>query len=89
MERSKVRSRSDHDVAHLHTLSNVPTKYQLHTPYGFRDTGRKISSRRPSGRVCVVKDNVLKDIFSNLKKNSDQINKLADQRKIIKNACSN
>ena len=35
--RSKVKSRSDHDVLHLHTLANVPTKYQLPTPYGFRD----------------------------------------------------
>ena len=28
---------SYHDVAHLHPLPNVPTKYQLPTPYGFRD----------------------------------------------------
>ena len=27
MARSKVKSRSDHDVAHLHLLTNVPTKY--------------------------------------------------------------
>ena len=33
--RSKVKSRSDHDVAHLHILTNVSTKYQLPTPYGF------------------------------------------------------
>ena len=33
----KVKSRSDHDVAHLHPLTNVYTKYQLPTPYGFRD----------------------------------------------------
>ena len=38
MARSKVESRSDHDIAHLHPLTNVPTKYQLPTPYGFRDT---------------------------------------------------
>ena len=37
---SKVKSRSDHDVAHLHPLTNVPTKYQLPTPYGFRDIAR-------------------------------------------------
>ena len=36
----KVKSRSDHDVAQLHHLTNVPTKYQLPTPYGFRDTAR-------------------------------------------------
>ena len=38
--RSKVKSRSDHDVAHLHPLTNVPTKYQLPTPYGFQDTAQ-------------------------------------------------
>ena len=32
--RSKVKSRSDHDIAHLHPLTNVPSKYQLPTPYG-------------------------------------------------------
>ena len=37
MARSKVISRSDHDVAHLHPLTNIPTKYQLPTPYSFRD----------------------------------------------------
>ena len=39
MARSKVKSRSHHDVLHqiLHILANVPTKYQLPTPYGFRD----------------------------------------------------
>ena len=31
----KVKGRSDHDVAHLQPLTNVPTKYQLPTPYGF------------------------------------------------------
>ena len=35
--RSKVKSRSDHDLAHLHPLTNVPTKHQLPTPYCFRD----------------------------------------------------
>ena len=33
--RSKVISLSDHDIAHLHPLTNIPTKYQLPTPYGF------------------------------------------------------
>ena len=28
-----VNSRSHHDIAHLHPLTNVPTKYQLPTPY--------------------------------------------------------
>ena len=42
--RSKVKSRSHHDIAHLHPLINIPTKYQLSTPYGFCDTARKILS---------------------------------------------
>ena len=33
MARLKVKSRSDHDVAHL--LTNVSTKYQLPTAYSF------------------------------------------------------
>ena len=33
--KSKVKSRSHHDAAHQQPLTNVPTKYQLHTPYGF------------------------------------------------------
>ena len=40
MARSKVKSRSDYDVAQLHPLTNVPTKYQLPTPYSFRDIAR-------------------------------------------------
>ena len=35
--RSKVKSRSHHDVAHLHSLTNIPTKYKLPTPYSFRN----------------------------------------------------
>ena len=38
--RSKVKSRSHHDIAHLHPLTNVPSKYQLPTPHGFRDIAR-------------------------------------------------
>ena len=34
MTKSKVKSRSD-DAAQLHPQTNVPTKYQLPTPYGF------------------------------------------------------
>ena len=33
--RSMVKSRSHHDDPHLHLLMNVPTRYQLPTPYGF------------------------------------------------------
>ena len=38
----KSRSNQGHTMmfAHLQPLTNVPTKYQLPTPYGFRDTAR-------------------------------------------------
>ena len=39
--RSKVKSRSHHDVAYLQPLSNVPTKYQLPALYSFRDIARQ------------------------------------------------
>ena len=38
--RSKVKSRSHHDIAHPHPLTNVPSKQQLPTPYVFRDKAR-------------------------------------------------
>ena len=31
----KIKSRSHHDFEHLQTLTNVPTMYQLSTPYDF------------------------------------------------------
>ena len=34
---NKFKSRSHHDAAHLQPSANVPTKYQLPRPYGFRD----------------------------------------------------
>ena len=37
MTRSKVKSRSHYDGAHLQPPNNVPTKYQLPTPYDFQD----------------------------------------------------
>ena len=37
MTRSKVKSRSHNEVANLRPLTNVPTKFQLHIPYGFPD----------------------------------------------------
>ena len=40
MERSKVKSRSRHDSAYLQPLINVPTKYQIPTPYSIRDIAR-------------------------------------------------
>ena len=38
----KVKSRSHQNVAEQHPLTNVPTKYQLPTPYGFRDIAQTI-----------------------------------------------
>ena len=38
--RSKVKSRSHHDAAHLQPRTNVSTKYQLPTPYSFQDIVR-------------------------------------------------
>ena len=38
--RSKVKSRSHHDIVHLHPLTNVPTKYHLPIPYGLQDIAR-------------------------------------------------
>ena len=35
---NKVKSRSHHDVAHLHPLTNGSSKYQIPTPHSFRDT---------------------------------------------------
>ena len=32
-----VKEISHHDVAHQQPPTNVPTKYQLPTPYGFQD----------------------------------------------------
>ena len=40
--RSNAKSRSHHDVAHLQPLINVPTKYQLPTPYSLGDSPDKI-----------------------------------------------
>ena len=41
--KSKVKSRSHHDVQHLRPPNNVPTKFQLPTLYGFQD----IAQTRP------------------------------------------
>ena len=40
MARSKVKSRLYHDATHLQPPTNVPTKYQIPTPYGLRDIAR-------------------------------------------------
>ena len=52
MARSKVKSRSHDDVAHLHLLTNVPTKYQLPTPDDFRDiAGQDFQTQGHCGKV--------------------------------------
>ena len=51
----KVKSRSHHDTAHLHPLTNIPTKYQLPTPYGFRDIARTRFYRSRSLRQGKIK----------------------------------
>ena len=40
MSRSKIKSLSHHDVAHLQPPTNVPIKYELSTPYSFRGIAR-------------------------------------------------
>ena len=54
MARLKFKSRSHYDVVHQQPLKNVPTKYQLHTPYGFRDMAQtkyhRLRSLRQSQR---------------------------------------
>ena len=60
MARSKVKSRSHHDVLHLHTLANVPTKYQLPKPYGFRDIAQTRFYRSRS--LCKVKSRPHHDV---------------------------
>ena len=55
-----VKSRSRHDAAHPHPLTNVPTKYQLPTPYSFRDTGQtNFSCRRPAHPDTMGENNTL------------------------------
>ena len=51
----KVKSRSHHDAAHLQPLTNVPTKHQLPTPYGFRDIARRRFYRSTSLRQGQIK----------------------------------
>ena len=56
--RSKVKSRSDHDFAYLQSLPNVPTKYQLSTPYGFRDIARTRFYNRQEVKVTTARSKV-------------------------------
>ena len=46
----KVKSSSHHDAAHQQPLTNVPTKHQLPTPYGFQDIAQTIFYRSRSIR---------------------------------------
>ena len=59
MTRSKVKSRSHHDAAHLQPLTNVITKHQLPTRYEFRDIARtrlyrSRSLRKVKGQITVT-----------------------------------
>ena len=56
MARSKVKSRSDHDIAHLH-LTNVPTKYQLPTPYGSEIQPGQTFSQHPPAHPYTMGEN--------------------------------
>ena len=40
MARSRVKSRSHYDIAHLQPPTNANIQYQLPTPSGFRDIAR-------------------------------------------------
>ena len=51
----KVKSRSHHDVAHLHPLTNVPSKYQFPTPQSFQDIARTRFYRSRSLRQGQIK----------------------------------
>ena len=53
--RPRVNSRSHQDVAHLHPLTNVPTKHQLPTPYGFSDIAQTRFSNSRSLRQGQIK----------------------------------
>ena len=52
---TKVKSRSYHDIAHLHPPTNVSSKYQHSTPHGgFCNTAQTTFSHRPPAqpKVC-------------------------------------
>ena len=51
----KGKSMSHHDVAHLQSLINVHTKYQLPTPYGCRDIAPTIFLNSRSLRKGQIK----------------------------------
>ena len=53
--RSKVKSGSQHDVAHLQPSTNVPTTYQHPTPYSCRDIARTRFYRSRSLRQGQIK----------------------------------
>ena len=61
MARSKNKSRSRHKVLHLHTLANVPTHYQLPTPYGCQDIamGVNVQIWYPGIIIIIVKISII------------------------------
>ena len=69
----------------LHEAISLATEYEC-----FEMRLSRRNTKPVNGRVCIVEDKtedkVLKDILSNLKKNNDQINKLANELKTIKSS---
>ena len=59
----KVKSRSDHAVAHLQPLTNVPTKYQLPTPCSLREiAGQDFIGEDHYGKVKSRSDHDVKHL---------------------------
>ena len=56
LHQGHITSRSHNDIAHLHPLTNVPTKYKLPIPYGFRDMARL--DFKGKGQYNQVKDQI-------------------------------
>ena len=54
----KMVSRSHYDIAHLHPLTNVPSKYQLPTPYGLWDKARTNFFQLPARSNTMGENNI-------------------------------
>ena len=65
MPRSRVKSRSHHDVAHIQPLTNVATNYQLPTPYTVSEilSGQAPPPPPPSLRAVGKKSGFEKNLF--------------------------
>ena len=68
----KGQSRSSYDEAQLHFITNVPTKYELPTPYSFRDIARtrffkvKVITARPKVKSRSIYDKVQLHFLTNV-----------------------